>query len=437
MELKDYFRVILKYLWLSGTVGLLAAAAGLVASWYLGLLPLYGAVATVMVGGDVATVENNTTYLQLSDQFLETYANLATREPVLQGVITELNLDTTPDDLKEAITAVVVESTQLIEITARNRDPKLAADIANSVARQMVNLPSVRVRNFVLVAEEAQPPIFPNLSFALVTIVAGLLGFLFMAGLTFLLEFMRAPVYSESDVARVMELPVLATVRPPMRGGRQPRPRLAVLRKANQAVWWPLVQTCRRRFAELNLPINPHPRPPRVLVTEPTPGKSKSLVAANLATAWAQAGEKVILVDADIQSPSLDKAFNLSNETGLADLMSNAADADAVSKALQPTDIPGLRVLPAGKANGRTSAGLSDKDFDQVLRELEKQADAIVVNGAPVLTGGQGAMMAAQSHGVLLVLHAGHTPLTAAGDAQDALALSKDNLWGTILADVN
>jgi capsular exopolysaccharide synthesis family protein len=437
MELKDYFRIILKYLWLSGTVGLLAAAAGLVASWYLGLLPLYGAVATVMVGGDVATVENNTTYLQLSDQFLETYADLATREPVLQGVIDELNLDTTPDDLKEAISSVVVESTQLIEITARNQDPTLASEIANSIARQMVELPSVRVRNFVIIAEEAKPPIFPNLSFLLVTIIAGLLGFLSVAGLTFLAEFMRAPVYSEADVARTMEMPLLATVRPPMRGGRQPRPRLAVLRKTNQAVWWPLMQACRRRFAELNLPINPHPKAPRVLITEPTPGKSKSVVAANLAAAWAAAGEKVILVDADLQAPTLDKSFHLSNATGLADLMGDTLESEAVSKALQPTDIPNLMVLPAGKANGHTAPSLPDRAFDHVLRELEKQADVIVVNGAPVLTSGQGAMMAAQSHGVLLVLQAGHTSLTAASDAQDALALSKNNVWGMILADIN
>ena len=70
----------------------------------------------------------------MSEQLTSTYSQMMANDPVLTEVINQLGLNISVDDLKEMITVTAVRDTQLIEVTVETTDPKLSADIANSVA---------------------------------------------------------------------------------------------------------------------------------------------------------------------------------------------------------------------------------------------------------------------------------------------------------------
>ncbi len=439
MELQDYVRIIRKYMWVSLLGAVALGAIGQWANWYTNYIPLYSTISTVMVGGDVATVENDTGYIQLADQFSNTYADLATRAPLLQAVINALGLNTTPKKLADYVTAAVVENTQLVEISASDNNPKLAAAIADETARQLTLYTPPGVRNFVLLVEQADVPTFPSFTYFLVPIVAGLLGMLLVGGVAFLIEFMRNPVYSADELNHRTNIPVLAVIRPRGKAAgkqrRQHERKLPRWRRVSDAPWWPLVQACHRQIEALN--SSSTPKLYQVMVTSATLAdrREKALVAANVAAAWARSGARVMLVEADLDSPLLAKWFKLPQKPGLADLLGNAPDEGQIQAALQPTDTPGLSLLPVGNVQDNTYDGLTTRSFEQLLNQLSKHADAIVVDGPPMLTGGEGAVIAKHMQGVLLMMNAGRTRLEAITDARDALTVAQSNFWGAILVD--
>ncbi len=437
MILRDYLSILRKYLWLIVLGGVIGLAAGAGASWFLGWIPLYSAKATVLIGGDVATVEDNSSYTRLGDQFLETYADIATRTITLQRVIDRIGLDATTSDLEKYISAEIVEATQLLEINASNADPEVAAVIANAIADEIIQMPSLRVRNFVVLVEPAQIPTEVEKIWVLIVLVAGTLGAIVMGGVGFIIEFFRDPVYSADELTRRTDLPVLATVRP-LPNGRRLRLREPNWNEVNKTVWWPLVQLCRQH---LQPTAGQAAKPARILVTSPTNGRTKAIVAANLAATWASDNQNVLLVDADRHEPILSSWFNVKAESGLTDLMKGALSDEIIAKALHKTDYPNLMVLPAGnidesKNDSSPMSGLAPTRLKEVLDKLSDKVDIIILVGSSLLTTGDGIVTASQAGGILLTLRSGVTTVDAVNDARNALEMMDSELYGTILSEV-
>ncbi len=438
MILRDYLSILRKYLWLIVLGGVIGLAAGAGASWYLGWIPLYSAKATVLIGGDVAAVEDNSAYTRLGDQFLETYADIATRTITLQRVIDRLGLDTSTDDLEKFVSAQIVEATQLLDINVSHANPEVAAAIANAIADEIIQMPSLRVRNFVVMVEPAQPPDKVEKVWLLIVLVAGTLGVLVMGGAAFIIEFFRDPVYSGKEVTRRAHVPVLATVRPLPNGRFRLRQRESNWYDVNKTVWWPLVQLCRHQLQSDN---GQSAKPARILVTSPTDGRAKSIIAANLAAAWASDDQKVLLIDADRHEPLLDSWFGVNAEPGLTDLMTGSSNDAQIMQALRETDIPNLALLPAGKIdeaqnNGLPMSGLAATRLKALLDKLSTKADVVILVGSPLLTTGDGIVAASQAEGILLALRTGDTTMSAVNDARDALEMMDSELYGAILTEV-
>lgn len=435
MRMKDYLLIILKHGWLIALGGVLGLGIALVAIWLAGSIPVYMATATVIVGGDVEAVQSNLLYSDLGPQFLGTYVDLATRGPVMQAVIEELGLGITPEMLAGMVDAMIVENTQLIEIAVRNPDPNAAASIANSVARQLVSSSDIRLRDFVILVEEAKVPSRSSLAWLPIPIIGGMLGLTVTGGWVFLAEFLRDPVYSAEDIVQRTGLPVLAIVRPKQTGLRGRLRRTPSWRNVNEAVWWPLVQACRRRQGDLEIPPESNRGGIRILVTTPTDSLDGKIVATNLAVAWSKTGERVLLVDAEADCPTLHEWFELPPRPGLGDLLSEELDDSHPEEAIQATEFPGLRLLAGGSTSGDLSGDRHPHLIKPLMERLADYADVIVLNGPPIATTESGAVLARQAHGVLLVLQAGETKMTDVIDANYALTLLNAELWGAILTE--
>lgn len=122
-----------------------------------------------------------------------------------------------------------------------------------------------------------------------------------------------------------------------------------------------------------------------MLITSTKPGEGKSWVAANLAITFAQAGKKVILVDADMRRSRQHKIFDLSNKKGLSNLLVLSVDnlENEVLGYLQPTMVDSLYVIPAGVVPPNPSELLTSRKMIDLVEVLENLADIVIFDGTP------------------------------------------------------
>jgi receptor protein-tyrosine kinase len=147
--------------------------------------------------------------------------------------------------------------------------------------------------------------------------------------------------------------------------------------------------------------------PPRVIVvTSSSPHEGKSTTAINIALALAEAEHNVVLVDGDMRRPSVDQYLDLVGSVGFSTVLSGGASLPEV---LQKTKFPRLTVLTSGAAPPNPSELLGSLAAKNVLSELREQFDFVIVDSSPLLAVTDGAILAANSDGALVMSRSGQT----------------------------
>jgi len=168
-------------------------------------------------------------------------------------------------------------------------------------------------------------------------------------------------------------------------------------------------------------------------VTSAGVGEGKSTTLANLAVVSAQAGRKVLLVDADLRRPMLHDIFGLSNSAGLTTAIRDGATAELP---LQETEIPGLMVLTSGPLPPNPAELMGSRRMEEVIATLGRHADQIFFDTPPVVAVTDAAVLATKVDGVLLVISAGKTRRENARSAVQRLKQINARMVGTVLTNV-
>jgi capsular exopolysaccharide synthesis family protein len=171
-----------------------------------------------------------------------------------------------------------------------------------------------------------------------------------------------------------------------------------------------------------------------VAVTSASPGEGKTVIAANLAAGLAQAGQRVVLVDADLRRPKIHELFGLAMEPGLSNLLSHRTPDDS---AVQATSIPNLMAVTAGALPPNPAELLGSARFTSVLRQLESHFDIVVIDTPPVMAVADASILAHQTSGVLFVVAADSTSRHAAQAALDQLERARGRFLGAVLNRVD
>ena len=124
-----------------------------------------------------------------------------------------------------------------------------------------------------------------------------------------------------------------------------------------------------------------------VQVTSTFPGEGKSFVASNLAVTFAQAGKKVIIIDADMRKGRLYNIFDVSPRPGLSNYLSgmdaNEDEELDLSEYIQQTEIDNLLIMTAGNIPPNPSELLVSQEMKQLLEDLKEVCDVIIIDGTP------------------------------------------------------
>ncbi|HEX2664865.1 MAG TPA: polysaccharide biosynthesis tyrosine autokinase [Candidatus Acidoferrum sp.] len=161
-----------------------------------------------------------------------------------------------------------------------------------------------------------------------------------------------------------------------------------------------LVEAFRSLRTAILLSTADHP-PSSLLVSSTQPGEGKTTIAANLAIALAQAGHRVLVVDADLRSPSLHRLFGMRENLGLVSYLTGHQDWRSV---VRPSGLPGLDLLLCGPIPPNPSELLSSRNMGALIRSGQEQYEFIILDSAPMLALADSRIMATLVRGVLLVV---------------------------------
>jgi len=495
IDLKGYFYLIWSWAWLIILIGIMAGVVAYVVS--INTMPIYQTTTRLLVSAPPASTNSTDVTGMVNTQTMtSTYSQMLLDTPVLQGVIDQLKLNTTPDELKKSISVSVVTNTQLLVITVEDPSPVQAANIANSMAqvfadrirelqsqryaasRDGLNTQVTDMENQIndttkQIAVTTDAAALEQLQARLTqyrTIYSNLVTSYEQIRLA---EEQTSTNVVVSEPASVNNIPVSPKI---------PRNTLlAIMAGMLLAVGAVFAgdtlddtiknpEDLRRRF---NLPIlgmipwhatpdnkpvtQVEPRSPtaeafralrtnitfaavdrplrRIMITSPTPQEGKTTISSSLAVVLAQADKQVVLIDADLRRPKVHRKFELHNRIGLTDLF--VRPLDALSGIVKFVEIHGLAVITSGGLPPNPAELLTSQKMIDILDRLNQDFDIILIDTPPVLTVTDAAALAPAMDGVIVVAKPGSTKLSSLQQTLVQLRSVGARVLGVVLNDVN
>lgn len=272
-------------------------------------------------------------------------------------------------------------------------------------------------------AGEPNIPASPNITQNV--LFAAILGLILSVSAILLLEYLDDTLKDADGVQRVLNLSTIGAITR-MSGIRRGADHLITLSQPRAPIseGYRVLRT-NLRFTGLENPSG------ALLITSAGPGEGKTTTAANLAIVMAQAGRRVILLDADLRRPSVHSYMGLSNNVGLSSLfLEEGATPDQV---IQPTQVEGLRVITSGPLPPNPAELLDSKQMAQILKTLRAEADMVIIDSPPVLAVADAAIIGSRCSGAVLILDSGKTRTEMCKRAVERLRQTNIRLFGVVL----
>jgi len=431
MPLNEYLQIIRQY-WRS-TVATILVCIALAAGVTLLQSPTYTSQATVFLtvasGDSASDLSQGASY---SEQTVTSYVQVATTEVVLQPVIEELGLDTTPAKLAEDLTISTPASTSLITIRANAGDAEDSAVLANAVAESLLNAvedlsPQSSSGEQLVSASTintALPPSTPTSPNPLRNLALGLaLGLLLGFGQALGRSLLDTRVRTTRDIEQLTELPVLASI----------NSRDAAATRGTDISQWASAEAYRRLRTNIGFVGLGGERRSSMVVTSATEREGKTETAVNLARVLAQAGENVLLVDADLRRPQVAARMSLDAELGLSDVLTGRGTLEDLTIDVLPNY---LAVLPAGTIPPNPSELLGSEAMARLIALLERRYDYVLFDTPPILPVTDATVLGARTGGAVVVARSGRVRRNQLDQALGLLETGQVTKLGVVLNDV-
>jgi non-specific protein-tyrosine kinase len=334
------------------------------------------------------------------------------------------------DDIGESRTA-----TEEVELNRLRNELAQKQATRDSLRASLEDLRITKVQSSdtMIVVEQAKVPGTPVRPRVLInTLLAAIVGAMLALGLIFLIEYLDDRVKTPQEAIALAAVPMLGAIpRMPQIGRQQRTPDQALISFSHPR--HPVTEGYRTlrtnlQFSSIDTVLD------TLVVTSPNPGEGKTTTAANLAVVLAQAGKRVVLIDADLRRPKVHLAFNLPQTMGLTETL--IAGTGSVPDFLHSTVVPNLWVITSGEEPPNPAELLGSQRLQHLLAELHQQADIVIIDAPPLVPVTDAQVLVGLVKNVVVVVKPGHTQRTALLRSLEALQHVGARVLGLVLNDV-
>lgn len=292
--------------------------------------------------------------------------------------------------------------------------------------------------NRLTVIEPATIPAYPIGPEVMMTVfTAAAIGFSLAVGAAYLLEYLDDTIKTPDDVEEVGKLPTLSGIAEYKPEHGQPY-QLVTIKQPRS----PISEAFRSlRTAVLFTNVDKQIR--TLLVTSPGPAEGKSITAANLGVVMAQAGHRVLIVDADLRRPTQHRIFEVARTNGMTNLLVEIPPKLEQSKLMElfvqinksvvETAQPGLMILPSGPIPPNPAEVVGSGKMKMLLELLETRFDYVIIDSPPILAVTDAVILGTRVDSVLLIANSGDTRRNQLKQAVQRLREVNANIAGVVL----
>jgi capsular exopolysaccharide synthesis family protein len=433
VTLSDYLRVAAER-WKIVLAGLILGLAGASAATWA-IPPEYTTKSTVYLASRTSNDSLASAFQggMLSAQRVKTYTALMTSTRVAQDIATDLHADhLTPAAIAASLKVTVQPDTVLLTMSATHRSPEVAQRIADAAGRafsrvvEQMEKPSDPAREPVVTARILEPALLPTtptqprptLNFLIGSVFGLLAGY---AG-ALIRSALDTSVKSAEDLGKITDAPNLGEIAFDPKVPQRP---LTVHEHPHSA------RAEAFRQLRTNLQFVDVDRPRKlIVVTSSMPKEGKSTTLCNLAITLAKAGSRVVVVEADLRLPRVADYLGLNGAIGVTNVLAGQL---ALEDALQTWGRNLFHVLPSGPLPANPSELLGSQQMANLLAELGKRYDMVLVDSPPLLPVTDAAAVSTACDGAIMIVRHGKTTRNQIKSAKAALEAVSVRLLGTVM----
>lgn len=174
--------------------------------------------------------------------------------------------------------------------------------------------------------------------------------------------------------------------------------------------------------------------PKVIVITSTFAREGKTTTSVNLATVLAQMGKPVLLIDADLRRPRIQKVFRDKMNLGLVNYLAANINIDDV---IQPTEVPNLSVILSGPTPPNPSELLASDRMKHLIDEMRGRFAYVIFDSPPVMAVTDAIVLSSKADGVVLTVHGGNTPRDLVQRAAEKLRQSNIPVLGALLNNLD
>lgn len=276
--------------------------------------------------------------------------------------------------------------------------------------------------SIVTVTDEAiaeKDPVRPNM--ALNVVLGCIVGLIVGVGLAFFIEYLDTSVKTIDDVERALQAPVLGVI--PQNVG-------SLLEEGTESPHAEAYRVLRTNllFSRKDEKSN------TITVVSGGAGEGKSTTLFNLATVFAQNGDRVLIVDSDLRRPSIHKILGVSNSLGLTNYLMKTKELEEV---IQTTELPTMDMMPSGKLPSSSLGILNSPRMKELVDTVKNRYDYIFFDSPPIMGVSDASILASLVDISVQVIQYRKYPQAMTIRAKQLVEKIGKNLLGIVLNNIN
>ncbi len=426
INILGFFKVLMKRLWVLVIVGVIC---GILGGFFIKVTSVdyykssVSFIVNTLTENEMAESSAVSAQINMANTFSYILSRRVMKEAVAEACPSNIDYDV----INSSVIVETVASTNVIELTVKTEDPEVSYEIAKAYVDVYADIVSETYPNAKLTVCDTpvlatEPSVERSTIFMAATV--GIVGPLVLCIIWLIMFIIKDTIKSSDELNEKLNLPVLASI-------HQVENRNATtgLLVTDKKTGFSFIETY--KSIRTKIETNSTKTGNKVyLITSACENEGKTTVAVNIALSLAQNGKSVLLVDADLRNPSINKILALpAHDIGFSDVITGTAN---ITEAVKFINSFNIYVLCDYVPVSNPSELLSTKEAEEIINNLRSEFDYIIIDTAPASLVTDTAVIAGFSDAAVMVIREDYAPFSKICESVNDLDSNGSEVMGCI-----